>query len=344
MIVRNMPGDNFAPDWSGDIAVARWATDQGFSDETYPFNPDGLKEFRTTFPIQRCGLYLFECANHEIYIGIAKDVARRLQNHLKKHPDAQVFRFLPHPGEEPERRKVERHLVRDAQLANLIVRNREHASGHIGPSALDTLITENEQEEWLRDPLGTNARDKSALIQLGPSQLAAHDGDFQRLREHPRYAEIVDALGEYAARCIPLPRRTESTFWTVSCFPSSNRARIFCVSMAALETFYIAVSDHGSIHVRMYVDKRHLPTEKWDRVRLAARGATFDEHCHKSGGAHEQCLYINDIRRLHSVLALNYVQRASSAFNLDLMRKRQSAYKPSHCRQLAAAALEVTNL
>lgn len=341
MVVRNMPGDNFAPDWTGDIAVARWAIDQGFSDQTYPFNSDGLKDFRKAFPIQRSGLYLFECANHEIYIGIAKDVARRLPNHLKNHPDAQFFRFLAHSGNEPERRKIERELVRDAQLTNLIVRNREHASGHVGPSTLDTLITENEQEEWRRDPLGTNARDKSALIELGPSQLAAHDGDFQRLREHPRYAEIVDALGEYAARCIPLPRRTESTFWTVSCFPGSNSARIFCVSMAALETFYIAVSDHGSIHVRMFVDKRLLPTGRWGRIRLAAGGATFDDHRHKSGGAHEQCLYIDDIRRLHSVLKSNHVQQAAAAFNLDLMRKRQSAYKSSHCRQLAETALAV---
>lgn len=341
MVVRIIPSDNLAPDWSGDIDVARWAINQGFSGETYPFNSDGLKNFRTTFPTERCGLYLFECANHEIYIGIAKDVARRLPNHLDKHPDAQVFRFLPHPGDEPERRKIERQLVRDAQLANLIVRNREHASGHVGPSTLDTLITENEQKEWLRDPLGINTCDQSTLIELDPSQLAAHNGDFQRLREHPRYAEIVNALSAYTARCVPLPRRTESTFWTVSCFPSSNRARIFCVSMAALETFHIALSEHGSIHVRMYVDKRHLPTGKWGRIRLAAQGATFDDHRHKSGGAHEQCLYINDIRHLHSVLALNHVQRAASAFNLDLMRKRQSAYKPSHCRQLAEAALTV---
>lgn len=72
----------------------------------------------------------------------------------------------------------------------------------------------------------------------------------------------------------------------MSCFPSSNRTRIFCISMATLETFFIAVSDndHSEIHARMFVDKRHLPSGKWGRVLLAARGTMFDDdHGHKSG-------------------------------------------------------------
>lgn len=343
MVVTDTPDDDFAQRWSGDVDVARWATGHGFGERTYSFDRDGLTQFKNEFPTDRCGLYLFECANHEVYIGIAKDVAQRLPYHLKKHQDVQIFRYLPHPGDEPERRKVERQLVRAAQRTGLIVRNREHASGHLGPSTLDALVTGNEQTAWLRDPVAVNAQDVSALIELDPSQLAAHDGDFRRLQQHPRYRNIVATLGVYAARCIPFPHRTEATFWTVSCFPSSNHARIFCVSMAALETFYIAVSDndHDDIHAIMFVDNRHLPSGRWGRAILAARGVMFDdEYKHKSGGAFEQCLVIDDIRYLPSVLKIKHVRRAAAAFNLDLMRKRQSAYKPSHCRQLAAAALE----
>lgn len=345
MVVTDSPSDDLVPTWSSNVDIAKWAIAQGYSDRTYPFNRDGLTQFKTDFPTQRCGLYLFECANHDIYIGIAKDVAHRLPHHLKKHPDVQIFRFLPHPGDEPERRKAERQLVRDAQLAALVVRNREHASGHVGPSTLDALITESEQNAWLHDPTSVNAHDQSRLIELGPSQLAAHESDFRRLQEHPRYPEIVEALGLYAAQCIPFPRRTEATFWTVSCFPNSNRRRIFCVSMAALETFYIAVSDDADmIRGVVFVDKRHLPSGRWGRALLAARGVMFDDdYTHKSGGAFEQCLFIDDIRHLRSALRSKHVRGAAAAFNLDLMRKRQSAYKPSHCRQLAAAALEPTD-
>lgn len=141
-------------------------------------------------------------------------------------------------------------------------------------------------------------------------------------------------------RCVPYPCRTEATFWTVSCFPSSNGRRIFCVSMAALETFYIAVSDESDdIAAASFVDNRYLPTSRWGGVLLAARGVMFAEGTHKSGRAFEQCLIVDDIRFVRSALKSKHVRAAAAKFNLDLMRKRQSAYKPSHCRQLAAAAL-----
>lgn len=341
----DLSADDLSVDWSGDERVAQWAIGRGFGVTAFRLDRDGLKLFKSEYPADRCGLYVFECVNHDVYIGIGKDVAERLPQHRKKHPDALTFRFLPHPGNEAERRTVERRLVRDAQTAGLTVRNREHASGHVGPSTLDVLISEEEQRTWLQDPVGINALDESALVELDHSQLAAHEGDFQRLRRHPRYAEIIEVLSAYAASCIPFPRRTEATFWTVSCFPSSNRARIFCISMATLETFFIAVSnnEHGDIHARLFVDKRHLPSGKWGRVLLAARGIMFDDdHRHKSGGAFEQCLVVNDIRELRSVLKSKHIRAAATAFNLDLMRKRQSAYKPSHCRQLAQAALEIS--
>jgi len=320
--------------------VVDWATRQGYLPRSYTFDSRGFERFKKDFPVDRCGLYLFECANHDVYIGIAKDAASRLPRHSKQHPDARIFRFLPHPGDEGERRKVERRLVRDAQRSGLIVRNREHASGHIGPSTLDQLVSKSEQDAWLRDPIDMNARDGSALVELDASQLAAHAGDFRRLQEHPRYDQIVAALGLYLSRCVPYPCRTEATFWTVSCFPSSNRRRIFCISMAALETFYIAVSDESDdIAAVFFVDNRYLPVSRWGRVLLAARGVMFDEGTHKSGGGFEQCLIVDDIRFVRSALKSKHVRAAAAKFNLDLMRKRQSAYKPSHCRQLAAAAL-----
>jgi len=333
--------EGIVPGWAGDERIAKWADGHGYLSRNYSFDRDGFDRFKIDFPSDRCGLYMFECANHEIYIGIAKDVARRMSQHMSRHPDAQIFRFLPHSGNESERRKVERLLVRDAQRSGFVVRNREHASGHVGPSTLDELVSKAEQDAWRIDPAGVNARDRSPLIELGPSKLAAHAGDFRRLQQHPRYEEIVAALGLYVSQCVPFPRRTEATFWTVSCFPSSNHRRIFCVSMAALETFYIAVTDNSDdIVAVLFVDDRELPTKRWGRVLLAARGVMYEDMTHKSGGAFEQCLVINDIRYLRSALKSKRVRAAAARFNLELMRKRPSAYQPSHCRQLAAAALD----
>ncbi|MFI5783684.1 hypothetical protein [Nocardia sp. NPDC051570] len=117
---------------------------------------------------------------------------------------------------------VERDLVQLAQLAGFVVRNREHASGVVGASVLDELVTEVEQKQWLGDPVGVNAADTSELIELDPRQLAAHRDEFDRLPDYSRSREIIDALRCYAVTCIPYPKRTEATFWTVSCLPKAS--------------------------------------------------------------------------------------------------------------------------
>lgn len=304
------------------------------------FDAEGFKRFRVTNPVDRMGLYLFECANGDIYIGIAKDAAQRLRTHRNKHPDAVKFWFRADPRSDGERRIVERQLVRDAQRFGLVVRNREHASGHTGVSTLDALITPNEQESWLENPVVANAGDKTDLVDLGASKLAAHAGDFAKLSKHPRYEEIIHILGDYAAQCIPLARRTEATFWTVSCYPSWNRQRVFCVSMAGQEVFFIVSSDWNSkLRAMLFVDGRELHQGVIGRLRMLAQKTFPKRGGHKSGGAFEQALYFRDIRDLKKALKSPYLRRSIAKFNLDLMRKRQSAYKISHCRQLAEAAL-----
>jgi hypothetical protein len=300
----------------------------------------GFNEFRRVNPDTRRGLYLIECENHEIYIGVAEDALTRVRQHAVKHPDAKVFRFRPHPETSTERRKVERDLVQSAQRAGFIVRNREHASGVIGASVLNELVTEAEQKQWLDDPVGVNAADVSSLIELDPSQLAAHQNEFAQFLDHPRSDEIIDALHYYAATCIPYPKRTEATFWTVSCLPTS-KVRL-CVSMAMLETFYIAVGNKPrDVYARMFVDVRHLPPGRlgWVRQRQNLRRVYLDNSRHRSGGAFEQTLHIPDIADVRSALKSSQICMAAAHFNLDLMRRRQSGYKNSHCRQLAEAAL-----
>lgn len=67
---------------------------------------------------------------------------------------------------------------------------------------------------------------------------------------------------------------------------------------------YIAVSDESdTIAPVLFVYKRHLPAGRWGQTLLAARGVMFDESTHKSGGAFEQCLIVDDIHYLLGVEA-----------------------------------------
>ncbi|QSE72502.1 hypothetical protein [Rhodococcus sp. PSBB049] len=89
----------------------------------------------------------------------------------------------------------------------------------------------------------------------------------------------------------------------------------------------------------LFVDKRHLPAGRWGQALLAARGVMFDESTHKSGGAFEQCRIVDDIHYLLGV-EVQASPAGCGGFHLDLMRECQSAYMPSHCRQLVASAIE----
>ncbi|MFI7171989.1 hypothetical protein [Rhodococcoides fascians] len=324
---------------SQNASMAQWAaTNRYIGPET--LDAEGFKRFRAANPVDRRGLYLFECANGDAYVGISSDVMKRLRTHRTKHPDAVRFWFRADSRSSDERRNVERQLVREAQKSGLIVRNREHASGHVGVSTLDALITPDDQQRWLADPAGVNGSDVAELVDLGFSKLAAHAGDFAKLQRHPRSDEIVRVLGTYAAQCIPMARRTEATFWTVSCYPSWTRRRVFCVSMAGQETFFVVCSE-GSTKLKavLFVDRRELPKGVVGKLRMAIRKTFTKPGGHKSGGAFEQKLYFRDISDLSRALEQPEICRSIARFNLDLMRKRQSAYKTSHCRQLADAAL-----
>lgn len=328
--------------WSSDPHVTDWANANGYGERQYSFDKLGIRQLRSDFVDNRRGLYLIECVNHEVYIGIGDDIAKRLPDHRTTHPDGKTFRFRPYDAPEPARREIEFQLVRGAQSAGLIVRNREHATGFLGVSTLDELITVDEQSEWLRNCAAVNESDTSALVDLDPSQLAAHHHDFERVLVHPRKREIFAALESYARACIPYPRRTEATFWTVSCYPKSNSARIFCVSMANVETFFVAVTEGSDrIQAVTFVDRRELPTTRVGRARMAMAGARLSPGGHRAGGSFEQRIDINDINDVPRVMRFAAVRRAAASHNLDLMRRRQSAYKSSHCRHLAAAALDL---
>ncbi|WP_285184508.1 GIY-YIG nuclease family protein [Rhodococcus sp. MEB041] len=287
-------------------------------------------------------MYLFEAENHEAYIGISTDLRSRLKQHAQRHMDIAAFRLREVDAAPLELRSIERSLVHSAQKAGFTLRNREHAMTLSGESVIDAVVTPEEQAEWLRDPRALNATDVVVGPEYSSGQLAAHTSSFDRLQQHPRGSEIVNAVAAYLSACVPFPARTEGTFWTVSCFPGSSAHRITCISMAMLEMFYIwSPPKSGKLEVRMFVDGSRIPKrlfasrKPW---RKLGRGVWLGPAAHKSAGINERTIRIDDVTDFASALELPGVADAAAHHALAVMRKRQSGYKPSHCPQLAAAA------
>lgn len=44
---------------------------------------------------------------------------------------------------------------------------------------------------------------------------------FEKLLRRPQAHEVLEILRRYGRECIPIPRRTERHYWSVSCLPST---------------------------------------------------------------------------------------------------------------------------
>jgi hypothetical protein len=45
---------------------------------------------------------------------------------------------------------------------------------------------------------------------------------FEKLLRRPQAHDVLEILRLYAETCIPIPRRTERHYWSVSCLPSTS--------------------------------------------------------------------------------------------------------------------------
>lgn len=328
-------------DWP---STGHWAERNGYGAAT----AYSERELKSIAP-RLAGLYLLEFGNGQAYIGISIDIKSRLKQHSATHADIEAFRIRPLDTSSIELRRVERALVHSAEAAGITLRNREHAAVIFGETGLDSIVTPAEQKLWLDDPSSVNRTDDGVGVTYTASQLAAHERSFAKLEDHPRYSEILAALGAYLDACVPFPVRTEGTFWTVSCYPGSSKTLILRVSMGMLETFYIwSNPDSGDLEVRFFVDGRCLPAPKlisrlkiWRKLSKHGKAGPI---AHKSAGAFERTVLVEDIAHLEEVLSVPGVAQSAAHHALAVMRKRQSGYKISHCPQLATAGTSALGL
>jgi len=60
---------------------------------------------------------------------------------------------------------------------------------------------------------------------------------FEKLLRRPQAHDVLDVLRLYGATCIPIPRRTERHYWSVSCLPSTSDQPLARVNASWMELF-----------------------------------------------------------------------------------------------------------
>ena len=164
---------------------------------------------------------------------------------------------------------------------------------------------------------------------------------FEKLLRQPQAQEILKFLGRYGRNCIPIPRRTERYYWSVSCLPSTSDKPLTRVNASWMELFTLyadgeAIRARFIVHLSDFTADHSLDRNQVDEAFLERCVAAPEDvgHFFPRG---EDIFGVN-VRGSSSIgkfLATRRAVRAIRRFNLMQMNRGRNAYQASHCYSLA---------
>lgn len=181
-----------------------------------PHHVQGRASIADLFPSgKRCGLYILQFSDGEIYAGQALDVTRRYVQHRKVHCDIEKISFKR--VAKKKLNEEERTLIWQLEYGGYYLRNITFTSIPRGESDFDLIMSVEEQERWLQD---TSYVDLNGSKVVDPELRRKYSRRFQRFTTMPFANEVIGVLRGYVHAGIPAPLRSEISFWGCSCLPS----------------------------------------------------------------------------------------------------------------------------
>jgi len=165
---------------------------------------------------------------------------------------------------------------------------------------------------------------------------------FQKLLRRPQAEEILEILAIYGASCLPIPRKTERWYWSVSCLASSPDKPLVRVNASWMELFTLH-PDGDDVRARIILhlsdfthdgspEPDHLDTDLLEGCALRSEDVSYAIWRNGKG------ILIAKVRgsaSIRSFLAHPHGLRAIRNFNLTHMNRGRNAYQASHCYSVA---------
>ena len=171
-------------------------------------------------------------------------------------------------------------------------------------------------------------------------------GRFEKLLRKPQADDVLEILGRYGSNCLPIPRRTERFYWSVSCLPSTNDKPLVRVNASWMELFTLLPGGDGIrsrfiLHLADFTTDGSDDPDNLDEALLEQGAARPDDVSHafwRTNG-----ILIAKVQGADSIRAFldhSYALRAIRRFNLTHMNRGRNAYQASHCYSVADAMLD----
>ncbi|WP_291432219.1 hypothetical protein [Deinococcus sp.] len=289
---------------------------------------------------QRCGIYLMVFENGEAYAGQAVDVVRRYAQHRKTYADITQMTFQSVPADDLNH--VEEQVIHHLQRHGVLLRNIALMSHVLGERNFDQVVPPADQDRWLGGELLTDSneaiRDEDLRRRLAPR--------FQTFQKLPHADHATDLLNMYLTAVISAPRRTELTFWAVSCLPGQNAnvtaraGQVYYRVNLNMQEVLTAFEHEGELAVSFHVAQSPLAAgfgPNWlDFFNNGDYQATL--HGYQPGGPDQCELIALNAPAAAALIVDEHVSAAMRLMNLRLMRKGATYYGRYHNLDLADAA------
>lgn len=166
-------------------------------------------------PDERCGIYILGFDNGQFYVGLTTDFVRRYTQHRKVHSDIQtVFFKKTGIGRLVEE---EKKTAQTLQNEGFSLRNIQLVSIVEGETDFDLILPLEAQDRFLNDLNFNSFEGQKFVIE---EQRIKYSNNFERLKNQPFFSNFIRAASHYVEVGIPIPLKSEYSFWCISCLAS----------------------------------------------------------------------------------------------------------------------------
>ena len=205
---------------------------------------------------------------------------------------------------------------------------------------LRQFLDPEQQRAWLEgEAIPPDADERTESLEQRFNYIAR----FEKLLRRPQAQDVLDILRLYAETCIPIPRRTERHYWSVSCLPGSPDKPLVRISASFMELFALH-ADGDDLRARFIL---HLSdfTREDDQVDTDLLESLVERpedvsHAVWRNGREILIAKVRGSASIRKFLANPRGLRAIRRFNLTHMNRGRNAYQASHCYSLADAMLD----
>ena len=205
-------------------------------------------------------------------------------------------------------------------------------------TGIGSFLDVEQQRAWIQG----KARLVDAAERLDqPEQRLKYLARYEKLHGMPQARAVLDVIGRYGRDFIPIPRRTERYWWSVSCLPATPGKALIRINASWMELF--AIHTDGAdlrgkflVHLSDFTTDRSPHRESVDQDFLEGSVAEAEDvSIFFPHGADIFGIKIHGARSIDKFLRSPRVQQAIRVFNLTHMNRGRNAYQASHCPSLA---------